>query len=78
VFGFLNPLAAGVFGDEEAALDEEDAVAFRLTSEEFRWRERSAGPQSSPASPATYSWDSEAVASSSRSKKLQALGLLSG
>jgi hypothetical protein len=41
-FGFLNLLAAAVFGDEERALAEEDAEAFAL-GETFRWREREAG-----------------------------------
>jgi hypothetical protein len=40
--GFLNLLAAAVFGDEEAALAEEDLGAFRLDRESFRWRERAA------------------------------------
>ncbi len=41
--GFLNLLAAVVFGDEEAALAEEDAGAFVLDAASFRWRGRSAG-----------------------------------
>jgi hypothetical protein len=41
--GFLNLLAAAVFGDEEAALEEEDPDAFALTGETFEWRDRSAG-----------------------------------
>jgi hypothetical protein len=41
--GFLNLLAAAVFGDEEAALAEEEPGAFRLTAREFGWRDRSAG-----------------------------------
>ncbi len=40
--GFLNLLAASVFGDEEAALAEEDASAFVLDAASFRWRDRSA------------------------------------
>lgn len=41
--GVLNLLAAAVFGgDEEAALAESDADAFRLTEEAFSWRARSA------------------------------------
>ena len=40
--GFVNLLAAAVFGDEEEALAEEDASAFEVTPEAFRWRERSA------------------------------------
>jgi hypothetical protein len=41
--GFLNLLAAAVFGDEEAALEDEDADAFSLTGDAFTWRDRSAG-----------------------------------
>jgi len=40
--GFLNVLAAAVFGDEERALAEDDAGAFAL-GETFRWRDREAG-----------------------------------
>jgi len=40
--GFLNLLAAAVFGDEEDALAEEDASAFEVTAEAFRWRKREA------------------------------------
>lgn len=43
--GFLNLLAAVVFGDEEAALAEEDAEAFELDAAAFRWRDREAGPE---------------------------------
>ena len=39
--GFLNLLAAAVFGDEERALAEDDADAFSLDSA-FRWRDRRA------------------------------------
>jgi hypothetical protein len=39
--GFLNLLAAAVFGDEEPALAEEDAQAFAL-GDTFRWRDREA------------------------------------
>jgi hypothetical protein len=42
--GFLNLLAAAVFGDEELALEEDDPAAFTLGSE-FRWRDRSASAQ---------------------------------
>lgn len=41
--GFLNLLAAAVFGDEERALADEDRDAFALTAEAFRWRGRGAG-----------------------------------
>ena len=40
--GFLNLLAATVFGDEEAALSERDSDAFVLEPAAFRWRDRSA------------------------------------
>jgi hypothetical protein len=36
--GFLNVLAAAVFGDEERALTDEDRDAFALTPEAFSWR----------------------------------------
>ena len=39
--GFLNVLAAAVFGDEERALSEDDAEAFSL-DETFGWRDRRA------------------------------------
>ena len=42
--GFLNLLAAAVFGDEEDALAERGAGAFRLDAGGFRWRDRAAGP----------------------------------
>jgi hypothetical protein len=41
--GFLNLLAAAVFGDEEEALRER-APAFALDAESFRWRDREASP----------------------------------
>lgn len=40
--GFLNLLAAAVFGYEEDALAEEDPSAFGLTAEAFSWRDREA------------------------------------
>ncbi|MGH3009669.1 MAG: hypothetical protein ACRDLM_09755 [Gaiellaceae bacterium] len=39
--GFLNVLAAVVFGDEEEALGESEG-AFELDADSFRWRDRSA------------------------------------
>jgi hypothetical protein len=42
--GFLNLLAAAVFGDEEEALAEDDPSAFAVTDDAFGWRERQAGP----------------------------------
>lgn len=41
--GFLNLLAAVVFGDEEAALADEEMDAFRLDDVGFGWRGRIAG-----------------------------------
>jgi len=41
--GFLNLLAAVVFGEEESALAESDPSAFGLGSRAFTWRGRSAG-----------------------------------
>ncbi len=41
--GFLNLLAAAVFGDEEEALRERPA-AFALDADSFRWRDREALP----------------------------------
>jgi hypothetical protein len=43
--GFLNLLAAAVFGDERQALAEEDAGAFRLDERAFSWAARSAGAE---------------------------------
>jgi len=43
--GFLNLLAAAVFGDEEDALAEEDPTAFQVTAEAFSWRDREAGAE---------------------------------
>jgi hypothetical protein len=40
--GFLNLLAAVVFGDEEDALSEHDPSAFELNADAFSWRDRSA------------------------------------
>jgi hypothetical protein len=42
--GFLNLLAAVVFGAAEAALGEQDPTAFAVERDAFRWRDRSAGP----------------------------------
>jgi hypothetical protein len=42
--GFLNLLAAVVFGDEVNALEERDSAAFALSAESFTWRDRSARP----------------------------------
>jgi hypothetical protein len=41
--GFLNLLAASVFGDEEEVLGESDPDAFSVTGDSFRWRDREAG-----------------------------------
>jgi len=40
--GFLNLLAAAVFGEEEEALSEDDPAAFALEAAGFRWRDRAA------------------------------------
>ncbi len=40
--GFLNLLAASVFGDEERVLADEDEDAFRLDADVFAWRDHSA------------------------------------
>ncbi len=42
--GFLNLLAAGVFGNEEQALAEDDPEAFGLDASSFSWDGREAGP----------------------------------
>jgi hypothetical protein len=43
--GFLNLLAAVVFGDEEDALAESEPGAFTLERNAFTWRGRPAGPE---------------------------------
>jgi hypothetical protein len=43
--GFLNLLAALVFGDEENALNEQDPAAFDLNADAFAWRSRSAAAE---------------------------------
>jgi hypothetical protein len=43
--GFLNLLAACVFGDEERALAEETAEAFAFDEGAFRWRDHAADPE---------------------------------
>jgi hypothetical protein len=40
--GFLNLLAAAVFGDEEEALADEEPESFAVSAESFRWRDRTA------------------------------------
>jgi len=40
--GFLNLLAAAVFGDEEEVLADEDADSFGVSADSFRWRDRTA------------------------------------
>jgi hypothetical protein len=42
--GFLNLLAAATFGEEERALEETDAAAFRIDGR-FSWRDRDAAPE---------------------------------
>jgi hypothetical protein len=41
--GFLNLLAAAVFGDEEDALEEKDPDAFAVSGDALRWRDRQVG-----------------------------------
>jgi hypothetical protein len=43
--GFLNLLAAAVFGDEEAALAETDPAAFGVAADAFAWRGRTASAE---------------------------------
>jgi hypothetical protein len=43
--GFLNLLAAAIFGDEQDALENEDRDAFSLSTDEFGWRDRTAGAE---------------------------------
>ena len=43
--GFLNVIAATLFGDEEPALSEEDPASFGLSAQAFSWRDRSASPE---------------------------------
>ena len=64
--GFLNLLAAAVFGDEEAALAEDDAGAFRVDGDAFRWRDREA--VASPRSSRVASSSSPSAAAASRSR----------
>lgn len=40
--GFVNLLAAAIFGDEETVLAEEDEGAFAIDDGAFRWRDRTA------------------------------------
>ncbi|HSG13191.1 MAG TPA: hypothetical protein VLA22_04915, partial [Gaiellaceae bacterium] len=42
--GFLNVLAAVLFGDEEAALADDDPSSFALDADSLRWRAHRAGP----------------------------------
>ena len=74
--GFLNLLAAAVFGDEERALSEADRSAFVVDAEAFRWRDRAAGTRRWPRRGGTSSTRSAAAASSSRSRSSRALGVL--
>ena len=74
--GFLNVLAAAVFGDEEDAL-REAAGAFELDADSFRWRDRAATPAQTRRRPRTRSSTRSAAArSSSRSSELEELGIL--
>jgi hypothetical protein len=42
--GFLNVVAAALFGQEEEALAHEDPASFGLTADGFSWRDSSASP----------------------------------
>ena len=73
--GFLNLLAAVVFGDEERRSSEADPAAFALDADAFRWRERAADrATSSPGAPASACTRSAAAASSSPSRSSRRSG----
>lgn len=73
--GFVNLLAAAVFGDEERALAENDVDAFRLDSE-FRWRDRRAGPDAVAQVRRTLFASIGSCSFSEPVEELKALGLL--
>lgn len=74
--GFLNLLAAVVFGDEEAALDETDPDAFRLDADAFAWREREAGPSELARARAERLWSIGSCSFFEPVGELDALGML--
>ncbi len=74
--GFLNLLAAVVFGDEEAALEETDAAAFRLDAESFSWRERQAGPWELARARSELLWSIGSCSFFEPVDELEALGML--
>ena len=71
--GFLNLLAAAVFGDEEEALRERPP-AFALDDASFRWRDRRRRRPGSPTSAARSSTRSARARSSSRSRSSSSWG----
>jgi hypothetical protein len=75
--GFLNLIAAAVFGHEEDALAEDDPTAFRLDEHGFGWRDRTAAAAEAGRGRALF----VAFGSCSFSEPvedLEALGFLSG
>ena len=74
--GFLNLLAAAVFGDEEEALRERPP-AFALDADSFRWRDQEALPDAARRRARPRSSTRSARArSSSRVEELEQLGIL--
>jgi hypothetical protein len=74
--GFLNLLAAVVFGDEEAALEETEASAFRLDVDAFEWRGRSAGPEALAQARRERLWSIGSCSFFEPVEELAALGML--
>ena len=74
--GFLNLLAAVVFGDEEAALAEDDAAAFRLDAESFAWSDRVAGPDELAQARRERLWSIGSCSFFEPVGELEALGML--
>ncbi len=74
--GFLNLLAAVVFGDEEAALEETDTAAFRLDAGAFSWRERQAGPRELARARSELLWSIGSCSFFEPVGELEALGML--
>lgn len=75
--GLLNLLAAVVFGDEEAALEEMDAAAFRLDATSFAWRDREAGPEDLARARSERLWSIGSCSFFEPVGELEALGMLS-
>lgn len=74
--GFLNLLAAIVFGDEEAALEETDADAFRLDAESFVWRDREAGSEELARARSERLWSIGSCSFFEPVGELESLGML--